>query len=1494
MKAWLIQIDAWNGADAVAIRMASHDDERLCHLDGRTWWPVIEKLPTLRYDFFDGSFDAASITSPSGSFDAAIEAIPALPTLAIHDARIRIWGGQLGDAFAAFDLTFDGRVKEQPSASDGAMSINIGAYDSWLDQPLLKTYAGTGGAEGGADLEGQVKPLALGAPRFASATLVDAVDYIYQLSGYGPLHAVETAFERVNRFAAAAGDAGNFAGLKAAEIKRGEWATCLAGGFLRFGAPTDGMLSFHVQGDAQGGWSRLPGDLCRRVAEIAGGAGRIAAADVAAINVARPWPLSIMVTAQTTARDLIQRIAMSVNAVAYVDWLGVLRIAALGIGSPSLTMAADGSALPPVAEVSQVEVNAPYWKIAQGAAVTWQVHGLNDIAFSAPLNPRGPFDPAETYREGDMVTLANGSQWLFVGSAPATGAPPVDGNDIWFRLSDAITAANVTYGDGTSVEALKPAESNATNGAIPGYNIFFPDIPEIPMPAGLLRNDLLSLRADGTLEYQPYPDNEDIKVALGKVAVPDVAGQLALLPDGTLQFETDGVITVLGRISLPDIGAASDTSRRALESALDQISATVARVVSEASETRATFRDAGFYVDPATGQVRISAIDQTRERVNTAELRIDATNATVALKATTSYVDNRFAQALLDPTQFPIYDGIELRVTDVEVRLSGAEASIEQKATVIDLNLMGGRVGTAEQKINALEGQISLKVDSTEFNAVEARVATAEQTIEALGDAASITQAITAVRMLPIAAADAHESALRALLNGDASNLYQIASIASARTELTAKINDDLSAEVRSRMALAVRVGAAEATALEETQIRASETQAITFRVTQLTSQFNDSTAKFTAQIATLSTDTEALAGRAERLETQVGDAEAAIEREEAARIAEDGVISATARAAVTAARGLNVDVDKALDIMTSTLLHGDARSRELSGALAAARDEITAKINSDVDAVIGRVQLLLARINGADAAIILEQVARAAQGEAFARQIFLLSASVEGSTGRFTEQIAALAEASQAATDSIREMESDIGDNASAIRDEASTRADAIGEVEAAARRTVSAVRNVDSSASAAAEQALRSLLMGDAAQRDATSAIAAAREEVTAKINDDVGVVVQSVRALLARLGLAEASIILIEIARATAEQAIVSRLNQMSASIDKTTADLRTEEVARAEEDEAQASRTDAIMARIGEEGAADAIEALIESAAIAFAGPLGAQAERIDNLGARLGEQDAPGSIEARIEGAATAFAGPLQAVAEVTDDIAARMGALGAADSIEARIAEASISFVAPLEAIAQTTEETAARLGAPDTPGSLEARLAAATTAYVEPLRAQAEFSEEISARLGTPNTAGSLEARLEAASKAYVTDVQAQAERTDSVIARIGAEGDPDSIEAKIEDTREVLADVEGKLTARVRIAAVADDTVYLELVADAYAGSIIKLGGDVLALGTVTADKFVSNALIVPAYVWMNGPLNGPGWDNGDTGSGGVGGGTGGGGGSGGGQIP
>jgi hypothetical protein len=422
----LVQIDAYDPVAhaAVTLRAASDDDAGVCGVGGQTWWPTLSKLPSLAYDLFGGDF-GDNITAPTTSFDMVTEPWPDFARYQIADARVRVWTGKSGDA--SFALRFDGRASSQPELADGAASISITVDDSWLDAPLLATYAGTGGIEGGIDLTGSVKPLALGAPRYAAGTLIDSTNSVFQLSGYGAVQGFEAALEKLSRFLPAVADYATYDALVAATVPAGAWATSRATGLARFGAPPAGQISFLLQGDAAGpdGWARLPGQIIRRVAQIAGGLAKVSDASLNALDAARPWALSNVIVQQTTAREVIQSIAASVNAVAGISWLGQLFVVPVAIGTPSVTLDATGAALPPVASVSQAACDAPWWRLAIGAVRCWTVHALSDIAFDAALTPRGAYSDATVYREGDIVTVADGSRWLYTATTPSSGhAPP--------------------------------------------------------------------------------------------------------------------------------------------------------------------------------------------------------------------------------------------------------------------------------------------------------------------------------------------------------------------------------------------------------------------------------------------------------------------------------------------------------------------------------------------------------------------------------------------------------------------------------------------------------------------------------------------------------------------------------------------------------------------------------------------------------------------------------------------------------------------------------------------------------------------------------------------------------------------------------------------------------------------------------------------------------------------------------------------------------------
>ena len=427
--ATVLQIDAYDpvAAAAVTLRAASHDDDRVCNLNGQVWWPTITKLPSLANDLFDGAFDSGSITDPSSSLTLSSEPWPSFGRYTFGDARIQIWTGEPTDAWASWVKRADARVSSQPKLQDWSADFDIQTDSKWLDTPLLTAYAGSGGIEGGTDLTGSFKPLALGVPQFVSGTLIDSVNSVFQISGYGAIQSVDVAFDKLVRFNAAAADYATYAALVAATIPAGSWATCLAFGLVRFGAPPAGQVSFHVHGDIAGtdGLTRTAGKMIRRLAILSGGTGKVNDASLNALDTARPWNLSLDVTDQTTARDLIQSIAASVNAVAGVAWTGGLFVAPVGTGSPTLTLMADGSAAPQVSVVSQANMNTPYWRLAIQAQKTWTVHSLTDIASTVTFNPRGNYDATTVYRQGDIVTNPDGSKWQYTSTTAASGhAPP--------------------------------------------------------------------------------------------------------------------------------------------------------------------------------------------------------------------------------------------------------------------------------------------------------------------------------------------------------------------------------------------------------------------------------------------------------------------------------------------------------------------------------------------------------------------------------------------------------------------------------------------------------------------------------------------------------------------------------------------------------------------------------------------------------------------------------------------------------------------------------------------------------------------------------------------------------------------------------------------------------------------------------------------------------------------------------------------------------------
>lgn len=433
----------------VTLRAASAQDRSITGLGSFRWWPAIADLPTLTMRLFDGDF-TSDIEVGGASFSVLIDKLAKLDA----NARRFLWAGAgvklyAGESGAAWPWTqiFDGQVERfDAQANKVRLQARVNT-DAFEKNALTATYAGTGGIEGGADLKNKVKPWVFGRAANVEPVLIDAVNSVFQFSAYGPIQAVTALYERASDFGASIGDYGSYALLVAATIPRGRWGTCLAQGLVRLGAPPYGLITGDVDGDNPSTWLRKTGEIINRIATNAGvPAGLIDSASLTALDAAVPYNINLVLDEQTTVLDIARRLARPCNAQAGVSWLGKLFVTRVAIGSPAITLDAQGRRKPGVLSSSEVDVSPPYWRIEMGAQRSWRVHSFDEIAFASALTDRGLYVASEFYREGHIVDLANGSRWLYTNPTPTSGnAPPSSGtsNAYWSQMKPPTTAGDV-------------------------------------------------------------------------------------------------------------------------------------------------------------------------------------------------------------------------------------------------------------------------------------------------------------------------------------------------------------------------------------------------------------------------------------------------------------------------------------------------------------------------------------------------------------------------------------------------------------------------------------------------------------------------------------------------------------------------------------------------------------------------------------------------------------------------------------------------------------------------------------------------------------------------------------------------------------------------------------------------------------------------------------------------------------------------------------------
>ena len=421
--------------------------------------------------------------------------------------------------------------------------------------------------------------------------------------------------------------------------------------------------------------------------------------------------------------------------------------------------------------------------------------------------------------------------------------------------------------------------------------------------------------------------------------------------------------------------------------------------------------DAGIYVDPDSGTVKIAAYEYLEGQVSDVSIELDAARAQIDLKASVAYVNQALSDLVLDPTQIPLLDDLNLRISTAEQTLDAVEGTVTSLTET--LTVEGGLVTmtTVTETLDSLQGQITDRVTSATFNAAEARLSAAEQTISAFPDNAEISSAVEASRVLPGELSDASALMVQEMGERFASDQAIRVAEAQAREDLRAYIDEQDGAVAENVTQLRSQVDTSVAQIEDTLRTRATEAEATAEAVTQLQSDIESADGERAAQ-----------ADAIDELTTRVTDTETGLVAESADRtLLTSGV------------REIGLDLDDLSALTVGEMWAQFKGSEDLRAGIALAASELHTYVEEGQLAEASERLQLGAALEDAVAEIQLERLARVTEDEALAQSIESLGVSLGDATASAIDELTVRVEETE---DGIVSVSADITTLQNSIND--------------------------------------------------------------------------------------------------------------------------------------------------------------------------------------------------------------------------------------------------------------------------------------------------------------------------------------------------------------------------------------------------------------------------------------------------------------------------
>jgi hypothetical protein len=412
----------------------------------------------------------------------------------------------------------------------------------------------------------------------------------------------------------------------------------------------------------------------------------------------------------------------------------------------------------------------------------------------------------------------------------------------------------------------------------------------------------------------------------------------------------------------------------ARDEALDTLSEAVTTSLLKAARLESLIADAGVFVEPETGRVRIEASGFSGE----AQIVVDGLNAAISQRTTFADVDAAIALANFDPSQIADLENVFLRLSTVESIADAQQGTLTNLSETLTVD--GGVVTMARvfQRFDSIEGEMVNKVDVTRVDDLQSQVNAVEQTVSGI-DGARFSTLLTSSAVLRGEVEDQAAQTLASLLSDHNRAKADRGALALARQDMWARADATDASVAGLRTELGVTFEDARALIQQEANARATATGALAETVTQLSVEFQNQSGEISGVAAALD-DTSA----------RVDQTEAGLD-----------VVSRTTRANTA---GIGLVAEDAASADLRALLDDHATRQALRAGVAQARSDIWATVEEGRLAVAGARDEFTAALGETDARVTLTQQALATETQARAQSVLELEGKIGDAEGALVE----------------------------------------------------------------------------------------------------------------------------------------------------------------------------------------------------------------------------------------------------------------------------------------------------------------------------------------------------------------------------------------------------------------------------------------------------------------------------------------------------------